>query len=387
MRRQTHSQGTRGFSLVELLIALVLGSFSVVVAAEVAGMATRQSGRGEQVTALSQSTRLIGRQIRTDIKLAGYGSTGAIGVDPGVQPWAAMQVATFGGFNAIPAVRGADNLPGGAIGGVAILPGSDAIQIVVPNPATMTRTTIAIPRTTPLCPGVPCAAGLPLVPLPVAGCALMFISDHSGATGAGKTQVFAPGNTMQFDAAPGSELMCARISTYFVDTNNNLRRVDLAPNVAPGVAAGASGTRVFNNSALSGVADVVTPGVLDLQFAYQASSEVYVNPVVAPAARWAFDGAGNALDGLIAGPERNWFEVREVRLNVLVRTLRAVDNVRDTEPRTEAVLENSAVVIPPRDLAVAFGRSRLTTSELLTNVKLFDLNVSRGAPAEPFLRY
>lgn len=389
MRRQGEGQRARGFSLVELLVALAVGSISVVVAAEVARMAVRQSGKGEQVTSLASSARLIGRQIRTDIKLAGYGSTGAIGVDPARQPWATMRVQTAGGFNAIPAVRGADNTSG-SIGGVAVLPGSDALQVVVPNPATMVRTTVAIPRTTPLCTATPCTSGTPAAgtSLPAAGCGILMISDHSASTGAGKTQIFQANDAMQFDAAPGSEIMCARVSTYFVDIQNNLRRADLAVNAAPALTPGGSGTRIYHNAA-TGIADVVTPGVIDLQFAYQVSSELFANPTIAPDQRWAFDALVGNANGVIAAPERGWFEVREVRINVLARSARPVDDTRNAEAITEGAntMENSVVVIPTRDQSIAFGRARVTTSELLTNVKLFDLNVSRGAPAEPFLRY
>lgn len=69
----------RGFTLVEMIVAVLIGSVGVVLAAKVAQVILRQSSKGQQSTDFHTRARLVTRQFRADLRAAGVGSTGAVG--------------------------------------------------------------------------------------------------------------------------------------------------------------------------------------------------------------------------------------------------------------------------------------------------------------------
>lgn len=368
----------RGFTLVELMVTVAVGAICVVLAANVAGIVIRQRAKAKEVTDLNSRARLVMRQLRRDIRIAGYGSTGAVAVDPG--RWPSLTTPT-GGFPALPAVVGRNAAPGQ----------SDAIQLIVPDPSTMLTLAVQVDAgpgavfdgrslgvgATLRCPG-----------------GVAYVVDHSGPTGAGRTQLFsidpnsgAAQDSMQFGLAPGSEVMCARVSTYWVDApappgTPMLRRSDWGP----GRGLIADGP-VFRLAPAADGSDLIAPGILNLQVAYRVSAEAYVMAGVGfgPATTgWAYEAPGDfgtSLDAAaLADPAApRWFEVRQVRFSLLARTMRKMDI--DTGARSINLREDQAAVTLPllRDLRADW----LSASESLVNLRYFDMALPAGVPAEP----
>jgi prepilin-type N-terminal cleavage/methylation domain-containing protein len=361
-----------GFSLVELLITLAIGVAGLAVAAHFAGAAIKTTSRGDQLNNLSAGTRLIGRQLRTDLRLAGYGTTGAIGIQAGGFFAGVSVVVPTSGFAAMPVIQGVDNLLGGELGGAAV--GSDAISIVVVDPSRTTQTTdTLLTGSTPT--GAPACDADQFV----------FLADYSSANGAGRSQIFGPTDTLAFNAAPGSVLSCARISIYWLDSSLLLRRTELrpagpAPQLMPSPAAG-----VPWQGDVTSPAEVVTPGVLDFQVAYAFSSELAGRAGTGDA-RWAYSAAGTVDPTSVLTA---WFEVRQVRASMYVRTLRTVEGAGRAGAASEGVmveqeLENAPAYTATQDFARAYGRVRVVTSETLQNLRFFDMNLPLGVPAEPY---
>ena len=379
----------RGFTLVEMMVALLVGAVSVVVAAKVAQVIIRQSAQGQQSTDFNTRRRLLGRQLRNDLQSAGYGSTGAIAVQPGVVPWTSLAIPV-NGKDAVPAVIGTNNIGTvGVGGGTNTQTGSDAVMMVVPN-ARLSGTTVGFtPRGQNV---INLDVGVAGQPITTCATGYVYVVDHTAPNGAGRTQLMrlasAVGNvvttndTLQFTLAPQSTVSCARISTYWLDATGWLHRTDFSP--VPTLVPLGGG--VFVDSSNVGN-DLVAPGLLDLQIAYRFSSEIYVaasEPLPAEAdlpAQWAFEGAAGNIDpALVPGVLANWFEVRRVRLNMLVRTLRPVDpktylSVKTRQPREDGV-------------AINFDQSTraewTTTVETLTNLRFFDRGAPQGVSPQPF---
>lgn len=374
----------RGFTLLEAMVAVAISSATVVMAAKIAAVVIRQNNVGEQKTDLSLRSRILSEQLRADIRLAGLGSSGAIGVDPGAAVLGPMAIAATpsGGFPAIPAIAGANNVPPGAF--AQIEPDSDALQLVVPNPITLIRTnararrmsnTLTFDDTGPL----------------GANCGMVYIHDHTNPNGSGRTQIAwvtnlggtdltIEGNLM-FTAAPETEVMCARISTYWVDVNDWLHRTDLA-NPGNGVQLGTS--RVFINDAPT-QPDLMAPGVEGMQVAYKLSAEAFrlastpQTPPTAPEAQWAFSGAPGDASGLM-GPTNDhlWFEVRIVRVNLFLRHQKSVRSSPTTVER-EGMEDTDDV-----EVLRSAGGDWMTTSEAVTNLRIFDSATAAEVPAEPY---
>lgn len=361
---------SKGFSLVELLVGLAIGAAGVAVAAYFAGAAVKKTNRGDQINDLSSSVRILGRQFRSDLRLAGYGTTGAIGVSDASGFWNGVLTPSVGNFPAMPVIAGADNVAGNVIsdgGGVGNMAGTDIIAVVVPDPSS-----IVLPNTTPAI-----AANAPF-PAPPPCPSFFMIADYSSPNGGGRSQLVNPliNERAMFNVAAGATILCARLSVYWVDTNRLLRRTDLTP--AGGAPFLIGGTQVPWQNGATAIADAVTPGVIDFQAAYAFSSEFAGRN---PAVRWAFpEPAVPSVDP--TGNPRAWFEVRQVRVSMYVRTLRAAD---DTPPRgVEAPLENSAVAYNPRDFGLAYSVERVVNSESLNNLRFFDMNLPSGVAAEPY---
>jgi type II secretory pathway pseudopilin PulG len=395
-----------GFSLLELVFALGVGALLVAVAASLARFGARQTGRGDEQNNLSQRVRLLRSQIRADIEAAGIGSTGAIAIPTAPAAfWNALAVTTpIAGYRAMPAIRGANNITGDA----DAAPGSDAVQIVVPDPSTLARTTLVSgpPTDTELYLPLPLPAGIASCPN-----GLVYIVDHSAPNGAGRAHLLtldlggaaaspgiastivptSLGATILFPIAAGSDVMCARISTYWVSADpadpnrRHLRRDDLVPGATAPSQLGGSNLYISNRTLGN---DLISPGVLDLQIAYSFSSEF---PGIArtgnDADRWAFDNvAGAGVDGAVelssSGADFGWFETRLVRVNMLVRTLRRVED-QGSYAIAPLPLEDRTPGTEPR-VEVHYGRQVVTTQALLTNLRYFDYTGSIGLVAEPY---
>jgi hypothetical protein len=150
---------------------------------------------------------------------------------------------------------------------------------VVPDPSTRQEAVSASGR------GATSIAGTAAMSCPTR---MVYISDHSASNGAGRSQLtqildrttpvmLAAGESLLFDLAPGVQVMCARVSVYWLAAPAGspvpwLHRTDVQPAVAPAALVGASG-RVYVSAVPAG-ADLVAPGVHDMQLAYAFSSEL-----------------------------------------------------------------------------------------------------------------
>ena len=384
----------RGLTLVEMMVAVVVGGISVLLAAKVAQVVLRQNVRSREVTDLSSRSRLLTHQIRTDIRAAGLGSTGAIGVDAGVTPWSTIvgtRVTPIGGYAAIPAMMGADGIDGASVGGVGVQGGSDALQLIVADGTV--RGTLASAA-------VQGGATLELNPADSMACesGYALLVDSSSPQGSGRTQIFqvtqpspwtgtlTAVGSLQFTAGSGSTVYCARLSTYWVDVDGNLHRSDLQP--TPGTItplSSSTGHPVYVDSAALG-SDLMSPGVHDLQLAFRVSSEVYAAPPAGapPDARWVFEGNPGNPDAAM-NTYSNWFETRAVRAQLLLRTLRR-GTLGASGPRNVVRVENAVGVpfsrSPPlnRDVRLEW----MTMAEVSPTLRLFDKGAVAGVPAEPY---
>lgn len=388
MSGQARSRRRRGFTLLELMIAVMVTSIGVALAAKVAQVVIRQSGKGRQSTDFHSRARLVTRQLRNDLRSAGVGSTGAVAIDRAVPVWGAMALNTPAGFDAIPVVAGVNGLGATPVGGRTTVGGSDAVQVVVVDPASAHRALgynpagqdiIALePPVDPASPPFRCPSNM------------VFVSDHSSPTGQGRTQLFFVESyplgalnmvgDLQFTVGSGSDVMCARLSTYWVDAQGWLHRSDLTAPTAPIVPLG--GQVWVDPSNVAG--DALTPGVLDVQVAYRVSAEVYTQngqppPVAQPERTWAFEGVAGNADGLMSN--RMWFEVRMVRVNLLMRTMRTISTGGGA--RNIARVEDAAA-LPPIPLTRDLQAEWVTATEALTNLRYFDLGAPSGTVAEPY---
>ncbi len=379
----------RGFTLVELMIGMAIGAFTVLVAAHVATVVVQQAARGRQATDFNSRARVIGRQIRTDIRLTGVGSTGAVTADQINQPWNmifSQQSAgglTPNGANAFPAIIGADNYVGGVLN---VVPSSDVMMMVVPNPAKHAVTDQISESTTVILFMGPAD----LTPFNDPTCDMVYIVDHSTPSGSGRAQIAnksaVAGTTLvlddalQFTVAPQSDVMCARVSTYWVEdtdgdgVGNQLNRSDLRRMTMPTPLAGG----VVIQPPLVAGDDVIAPGVMDLQIAYAFSAEIFVKRGLAPdpANQWAYAATGTLLPNFT----NDFFETRMVRFNIQARRNRAVDPTVSltTAPRAEnggAAFTNIARSLQPETL---------TSAETLVNLRYFDFGTPSGVAAEPY---
>lgn len=370
-----------GFTLVELLVSLAVGSLALVAAAKIAAIGVVSSGRGEQSNEMLDRVRLMGIQLRTDLALAGLGSNGIIGVQPA--NWGFMAgtaIITAQGRTALPAVRGVNNVAAGVtIGGVTVQRGSDILQVIVPDadPARTWRT-----RSTVLTGVVDIPLDLPLA-TPAVVCPFVYVLDHGAPNGGGRTQLArgAPagpnatirlGEPLLFPLTQGAEIMCARISTYWVDNNDQLHRTDLAlPPGPPAVAIGATGLWT------SPLPSVAAPGIVDLQLAFvfgrSATGVSAANHTLGAAA-----GAG-PYPG--AGPTAaDWGELRAVRYTLVGRSLRQVVNPGGLIDIPLHEDRAPGLVMRPRTFTthVAAGGAELT------NLRYFDELADANVALEPY---
>lgn len=374
----------RGFTLTEMMVGVAIGSATVVLAAQLGTAILRGNFNREQASDALTRTRVLNEQIRADIQLAGMGSTGAIGVDPSDPVFLQMQILSAGGIPSIPAITGANTIGGLGLPPEAPEVASDALQLVVPNPRTTTRTTVRAPR------GGNVLTFLDTTAL-VGVCNLVFIHDHTSANGAGRTQVawVLPGgigaNTvavrgaLQFTVSAGADVSCARISTYWVGVSGTLYRSDLAPNgglVQVGI------DRVFVPAAfLPG--HVTATGIMNLQVAFRMSEQAFrvmglpVPPN--PADRFLFGPAGSPLTAFLNTNPELWFEVRGVRLSLLVGNQVAAQRGR-TGSGNPGMREDG----DPGNRLHALNGEWTTFAEVATSLQFFDQATTDQVIAEPY---
>jgi len=374
--------------LIELLIALAIGSFGMAVAAYVAQVAVRQGGRGQQQNQLGSSSQVVGRQIRNDLELTGHGTSGAAGIDPADPNLINVAIATPGGRTAIPVVRLLNNMPSAAIGGVLTMNNSDVLQLVVPNPATAVPTAVPIRRTSATSEVFNAANFNAATPPPA--CGLYLVADFGATTGAARSQIIDPAaaTTLQFDVSQGSNVMCVRISTYWVDTSFALRRSDYNPAAPAFVAFG--GLTVFVPGATN-IGEIIAMGALDFQVALRLSAEVF-GPAATADASWAFTAPANGAADAALAVQTNWFEVRQVRFSIPLRAARSVDEPGVTlmaagdvfEDRPAGSLLADVQALDPNALARGYAMTRISSSQVLYNLRFFDQNLPALTPAEPF---
>jgi prepilin-type N-terminal cleavage/methylation domain-containing protein len=399
---------SRGFSLLEVMIALAISAFGIVAAAQFARSATRQTRFENEVNQLSSEARVLATQLREDLRVTGLGSTGAIGVDPASAPWTQIAISNAGlstalttgsPFPSIPAVSGADNAPLVGSGTWASVPNTDMLMLVVPDPSTLVQTQDLSPR------GSNALATLNRMTCPNS---MVYVTDHSAANSAGRTQIANNVNgagigpttlndLLQFDVAAFSDVMCARVSLYWVGIDTSqpapqtpwLLRSDLSSSAGPytnvvgGSGGGGPGVLLDQSSPPQAIA----PGVWDFEVAYRLSPAAPDNSIPSlrigapnPLQQWVFDAAGLGPANLSLGPD--WFEVRQVRFSMYVGTLRTLRDTRSNATTiSEPGLENR---VPNVAIPIGAGRYQLTTAEVLTNLRFFDKNVPSGILAEPY---
>lgn len=377
-----------GFTLIELLIALAIGSFGMAVAAYVAQVAVRQGGRGQEQNQLSSSSQVVGRQLRNDIELTGHGTSGAAGVDPADPGLLSVAVATPAGWSAIPVVRLLNNLPSAAIGGTTTMNNSDVLQLVVPNPSTAAPTAVPIRRLSLASEAYNAANFNAATPPPA--CALYLVADFGATTGAARSQIIDPavGGNLQFDVSQGANVMCVRISTYWVDTSFALRRSDYQSGVSAAMTVG--GVSIFVPAATN-ANEIIAMGALDFQVALRLSAEVF-GPAATADASWAYTAPANGAADAALGTATNWFEVRQVRFSIPLRAARAVDEPGQTLMAAGDVFEDRPVgslladvqALDPNALARGYAMIRISSSQVLYNLRFFDQNLPALTPAEPY---
>lgn len=373
---------SRGFTLIELMVAVLIGSATVVVAAKVAETILIQSAKGRQATDFGNRSRLLGRQLREDIRAVGLGSSGAIAVNPADPGLGAFPVvATAGNRSAIPAVVGANNLPGGTA-----FAGSDAVQLVVPNPTTQRFATLRAPANTNQ---LAFANAADAAPFTGPACNYIYVNDQSGPAGRGRVALLSRAGVagavvnlnagLPFTVAPGSAVLCARISTYYLDTNSQLIRSDWT---GGGTAAlNGAGTVRFDVAGNQ----VMAAGVEDFQIAYRVSAELHriagrPTPPGVPGIQWVFAGQAGNPDGDMTVAS-SWFEVRQIRFNILSRRLREIVSARGLMA-IQAREDRNVGTLPP--LFREWSPTWMTTSEVMTNLLMFDQSADEGMEAEPF---
>lgn len=385
----------RGFTLLEVMVSVVIGAISVAVATKVAQVVIQQSARGRERTDFHARAQSFTRQLRADIRTAGLGSSGAIAF-ASPPPIASIVYSTDNLYFAMPAVTGANNVPAIAIGTGTSQPGSDFLQLVVPDPSTAVRSTGFGRAGTGVMQMEPFNAGadplLPAAPQAVPPCAtnpaqrLIYIIDNTAPNGSGRAMLAyvstwdATGltiiNAFPFTISPGARVMCARISTYWVDDQGWFHRSDFNRRGQP--VDPIPGSLVMVDSAAS-VNDTVSPGVDDFQVAFAMSADVQRRRGLPldPTTRHVFAPGGMAAP---AAPNLSeWADVRQVRFNVLSRTLRKV------------ISTSQAVTLQPReDGPVPPVRSRghgtewVTSTEVLMSLKLYDESAPQNTVADPF---
>ncbi len=386
----------RGFTLIEVMVAGLIGVISIAVAAKVAQVVIKQSAKGRERTDFHSRTHSVTQQLRADIRVAGLGSTGAIAyVDTGSgSPLGTVDYGTPNGYTAIPAVTAETNVGALAAGTLTVRANTDLLQLVVPDPSSSVVSTgfgrvgFSTMTMAPYNAGVDPALPAPAqITPPCAGVnRLIYIIDNSGPSAAGRVMIAflagwdATGITIlggfPFTVAPGARVMCARISTYFVDSNGWLVRSDV--DEFTDNASIVQGRVMVNNA--TNLQNAVSPGVEDFQVALGMSADYqrFIGAPVDITTSWLFTNPAGVAppNGATAA---GWSDVRSVRFNVLARTLRKI--IDTTQVAHPAPREDGAA--PPL-LSRGHGVDWITSTEVMTSLKYYDENAPQNLVADPF---
>jgi hypothetical protein len=196
-------------------------------------------------------------------------------------------------------------------------------MMVVANPMAQVQTIAIAPQGTQTLTTNAADPSPTANPINFQNCSAVLIVDHSTPSGSGRAQIanFAPGayvagtfniaDPLQFTVQAQSDIICARISTYWVSgpdadgLGRYLKRSDIPdPPGVPGGSMTTVGNIVINDH---GAFDILSPGIIDLQLAYAFSTEIHGAPVAYNLGNaWAFTPGGAApINGF-----DDWFEVR-----------------------------------------------------------------------------
>jgi prepilin-type N-terminal cleavage/methylation domain-containing protein len=383
----------RGFSLIEMLVALAISAIVMAIAYTLAVTQMQSYTEGSAVSEMHVSARAVFESMTRDLRNAGAGTSfyaGAPLAALGATDRLSVRDTSDGSSRGIPAIRIASNLTGPT--GVMI--GSDAISLlritgpstwltdrVPPSPGTSTPFEVAdfnVIR--------PCALADGLV----------LISDSSRSTSEAEAMVLAldrvasqaqnalvfanayginpadPARATNRSVPPagmavGSRVMCVMPVTYWLDDRGRLRifRSTLANPGGSGVAAGAYPGRVPIDPANDAV---LAEGIEDLQFAVFMSARA--TGVLANA--WAF------TPGISPTIEAELAEDRVVRASVLMRTAYLGDS--SSGPNRVAQIEDHLLTQPKQKgcstpltcYDPGYRRRLLTFNAEIRNMRIFD---------------
>lgn len=354
MTTRHKKQAPRGFTLVEVMVASVVGLIVLLGVVALAKNQVQSFGSQEESLKAQAAQRIIFEAIAKDIRNTGYGMGFYAGISPTSQLMP-MSIKDSAGptYRGIPAIRVANN-----ISAPNVMPGSDAVMAirVTSAPAHLTTsipcgpgvgTSYTVDNFTPL---IPCAraGGFVLVsdqttPSGVPA-AVMYQLAQNGAANANTQLTFAstniavdtvgctdgngnPNSLPPRGSGSGSTVVCVQPVTYWIDSNAQLRlwQATASPTMSNNhIVVGANG---IGRVIISDSDAVLADGVQDLQVSVFMSN---CGAVVTP--------APPALPSCAPGPlSQKWLwtvpyydntteeqlaEARIVRITALVRSTR-----------------------------------------------------------------
>ncbi|MBI2376777.1 MAG: prepilin-type N-terminal cleavage/methylation domain-containing protein [Deltaproteobacteria bacterium] len=382
MRRPHRNEGSAGFTLIELMIALLVGGLVATGAFTLAAEQMRNYRTLDETSQAAAAGRVVFDALQSDVQNVGMGTSFYVAAQADALGGGVTVLDGLGASRGVPVMRVVDEASG-----TDILPGSDALFLL----RLEGQFTFIADAT---------SGGAPVDARPVGAfgvvdqsrlqaCAtqglLVVVSDVSSAwepssmllplatisspTAPGAAGPISFTNAFDIDPAEttrltdtaiptnalaiGSIVQCVRPVTYWVDSQRRLRMFASSA-ASPGGSATLSGT--FGSAPIDPANDaVLAEGIEDLQISALMSS---ASPTLANG--WAFAGNG----GLASLDEMA--EIRVLRMSVLVRTNRADDN--DRAPTVPSTIENHSNVL---DRKRSYKLIRFEVP--IRNLRLFDL--------------
>jgi len=420
--RNSKRTASRGFTLIEIMVAAGIASFAVATAFTFARFQVSAFRTQTEVTHMNASSSLLFQQLQRDLSSISAGASFWVGVEPGAFSALAGEV-WFPGYG-IPSIRPSNNVASIGTDINDPMPGSDIISLIRYEsdstfiPASGTGETHIPPVITNLGTGftlddpsvlscanrhldndgradglllisnmaVNTAASfiLPVIPLnaattfpgnpgPVFFANEFLINPQSAARGAGAI--------VPTGAGPGSQLVCARPVAYWVDRGGRLRlwrsttsRPAGSLTVTPTGPDGDFVARIDPDRDI-----VLAEGIEELQLAYltnsaatgRANQWIYGDPALGPAG--ASFGAFTALA-----------EIRAVRVSAVIRTARRdqVTHPANRPARMEDKVVANNPVVGCTDPLVCYDsrylRRTVRFMSELRNLRFFDLMTQPG---------
>lgn len=386
----------RGFTLIEMMVALAVGLVGIAAAFAFARTQIRGYANQDEVARMQASAQLVLEGLARDIRNAGYGTSYYAGMPSTGMGGDVFIVDGAANSRGFPAMRIANNVAAPA----QVMPGTDAITLL-----RVTSDSVVLQDAIPCVPGttqvylVEPATITRLRSCLTAPGGLVLVSDSSRPTGEPESMLLAadPASLglggLRFvnayginpsvaarctdDSNPptgvgaGSFAVCVEPVSYWVDTFARLRMwqpMSSAQSNAPATAGGRVPIDPTNDA-------VIAEGVEDLQLSLFMSAEsgVAAGPV------WIRDNA--ALD---IADEGQMSEARVVRISAVVRTQRSLTQ---TNMAREGLLDPGGLLedhlLPTTQLYgcstpatcydPAFTRKRLRFNAELRNMRIFDV--------------